>query len=95
MPRREGDVLRLGTATGRTPIQKRAVKARNEKARLLHPIEPKRQPFLEPEPKNRLAPHIDTGLRDWKDRRPLPVCLCPLSGTPAGVPPAGAPNRFI
>jgi len=44
MPRREGDVLRLGTATMELPIQKRAVKARNEKARLLHAIEPKRQP---------------------------------------------------
>ena len=37
--------------------------ARNEKARLLHAIEPKRQPFLKPEPKNRLASPVDACLR--------------------------------
>ena len=64
MPRREGEVLRLGTATGGTPIQKRAVEARElMKARLLHAIEPKRQSFLKPEPKNRLAAPVDACLR--------------------------------
>jgi hypothetical protein len=37
--------------------------ARNEKARLLHAIEPKRQSILKPEPKNRLASPVDACLR--------------------------------
>src|ERR1700722_6330992 len=91
MPRRGGYVLRLGTAKGGTPIQKRAVKARNEKARLLHANEPKRQSFLKPKPKNPRAAPVDAGLGSTRssDKRPLPLSLCPLSGTPAGVPPAG------
>jgi hypothetical protein len=36
--------------------------ARNEKARLLHAIGPKRQAFLKPKSKNRFAAHIEAGL---------------------------------
>src|ERR1700722_4983574 len=48
MPRREGEVLRLGTATGETPIQRRAARPEIAKARLLHAIKPQRQPLEAP-----------------------------------------------
>src|ERR1700722_3121632 len=87
MPRREGDVLRLGTAIEETPIERRAARPGNREGAALTRNRARAPVVLrakaeKPPRRACLRPSAST---PSNDRRPLPGCPFPLSGRLAGV----------